>query len=66
MEASGAQWFAIWTDRGHTKQVSASNSSERIDAFLPTMPRWSDGRTARKKSTGRCFPAIVSRSFEAG
>jgi hypothetical protein len=47
--------------RDTSKVVREQLERKRIDAFLPTITRWSRWKDRKKKSTGRCFPATVSR-----
>jgi transcriptional antiterminator NusG len=37
----GEQWFAVWTRSRHEQVVRDQLERKRIDAFLPTITRWS-------------------------
>ena len=40
-EAPGPRWYAIWTRSRHEQVVREQLERKQIDAFLPTLARWS-------------------------
>lgn len=57
-------WFAIWTRSRHEKVVHEQLERREIDAFLPTVPRWSRWKDRRKKIDWPLFPGYVFARFE--
>lgn len=62
MNPIGPQWFAIWTRSRHEQVVRDQLERKHIDAFLPTMPRWSRWKDRKKKIDWPLFPGTVSRT----
>ena len=57
------QWFADLDARRGTNRSSASSSSASTSRRFSRRSRaGAGGRTARRRSTGRCFPATASRA----
>ena len=54
-----SNWFAIWTRSRHEQVVRDQLSAKQFDAFLPNHHPWSRWKDRKKRSTGRCFPAIA-------
>jgi transcription termination/antitermination protein NusG len=64
METSaGAQWFAIWTRSRHEQMVREQLARKHVDAFLPTMPRWSRWKDRKKKIDWPLFPGYCFARF---
>jgi len=62
-------WYAVWTRSRHESVVSGQLAGKGIEAFLPTLPRWSRWKDRRKRIDwplfpGYCFVRIAaSQSF---
>ncbi|MFB3855532.1 MAG: UpxY family transcription antiterminator [Vicinamibacterales bacterium] len=56
-------WFAIWTRSRHEKVVEDQLSRRDIEAFLPTIPRWSRWKDRKKKIDFPLFPGYVFARF---
>jgi len=56
-------WFAIWTRSRHEKAVEEQLSSRDVEAFLPTIPRWSRWKDRKKKIDWPLFPGYVFARF---
>ena len=52
-------WFALWTRSRHEQVVREQLDQKHIEAFLPTVTRWSRWKDRKKRSTGRYFPGIA-------
>jgi transcription antitermination factor NusG len=61
--SAGAQWFAIWTRSRHEQIVREQLARKHIDAFLPTMPRWSRWKDRKKKIDWPLFPGYCFARF---
>ena len=56
MDTTDAHWFAIWTRSRHEQVVREQLERKQVDAFLPTMPRWSRWKDRKTKSDWPLFP----------
>ncbi len=57
-----SRWYAIWTRSRHEQTVREQLERKQIDAFLPTMPRWSRWKDRKKKiDWPLCLRSAVSR-----
>jgi transcriptional antiterminator NusG len=63
MDTTDAQWFAIWTRSRHEQVVREQLERKQIDAFLPTMPRWSRWKDRKKKIDWPLFPGYCFARF---
>lgn len=52
----GQAWFAVWTRARHEAAVQGQLQSKGIDAFLPTIPRWSRWKDRKKRIDWPLFP----------
>jgi transcription antitermination factor NusG len=59
-----APWFAVWTRSRHEQMVLEQFEKKRIDAFLPTITRWSRWRDRRKKIDWPLFPGYCFARFD--
>ncbi len=59
----GAQWFAIWTRSRHEQVVREQLQRKAIDAFLPTVTRWSRWKDRKKKIDWPLFPGYCFARF---
>ena len=57
-------WYAIWTRSRHEKAVSDQLARKRIEAFLPTVPRWSRWKDRKKKINWPLFPGYCFARFD--
>ena len=53
------QWYAIWTRSRHEAVVRDQLRERKIEAFLPTIPRWSRWKDRKKKIDWPLFPGYV-------
>lgn len=63
--ASGeAPWYAIHTRSRHEKVVLDELVRKEIEAFLPTVPRWSRWKDRRKRIDWPLFPGYCFARFD--
>jgi transcriptional antiterminator NusG len=62
--AGAVQWFAIWTRSRHEQVVRQQLEQKRIEAFLPTVTRWSRWKDRRKKVDWPLFPGYCFARFD--
>lgn len=55
-EAATPRWFAVWTRSRHERTVFDQLAEREIEAFLPTVPRWSRWKDRRKQIDWPLFP----------
>jgi transcription antitermination factor NusG len=58
-------WYAIWTRSRHEQVVRDQLVSRNIDAFLPTVTRWSRWKDRRKRIDWPLFPGYCFAHFDA-
>lgn len=51
-----AAWFAVWTRSRHESRVLTQLEGKGIEAFLPTMTRWSRWKDRKKRIDWPLFP----------
>jgi transcription antitermination factor NusG len=59
------RWFAVWTRSRHERAVFDQLTERGIEAFLPTVPRWSRWKDRKKKIDWPLFPGYCFAHFEA-
>jgi transcription termination/antitermination protein NusG len=59
------QWFAIWTRSRHEQVVREQLEQKRIEAFLPTVARWSRWKDRKKKIDWPLFPGYCFARFDS-
>jgi transcription antitermination factor NusG len=59
----GSDWYAIWTRSRHEHAVLDQLSGKHIEAFLPTIPRWSRWKDRKKKVDWPLFPGYCFARF---
>jgi transcription antitermination factor NusG len=64
MDTTGTHWFAIWTRSRHEQVVRDQLARKEIDAFLPTMPRWSRWKDRKKRIDWPLFPGYCFAHFD--
>ncbi|RPJ85369.1 MAG: UpxY family transcription antiterminator [Acidobacteria bacterium] len=62
-ETAVLPWFAIWTRSRHEKVVEDQLLRRDVEAFLPTVPRWSRWKDRKKKIDWPLFPGYVFARF---
>ena len=60
-----AKWFAIWTRSRHEHVVRQQIEQKHLEAFLPTLTRWSRWKDRKKKIDWPLFPGYVFARFVA-
>ncbi len=63
VESPPGHWFAIWTRSRHEQVVREQLERKRIEAFLPTITRWSRWKDRRKKIAWPLFPGYCFARF---
>ena len=58
------QWFAIWTRSRHEQVVREQLERKRVEAFLPTITRWSRWKDRKKKIDWPLFPGYCFARFD--
>jgi transcription antitermination factor NusG len=66
LAASGAEvrWFALWTRSRHEQVVREQLEQKRVEAFLPTVTRWSRWKDRKKKIDWPLFPGYCFARFD--
>jgi transcription antitermination factor NusG len=62
--AGEARWFALWTRSRHEQVVRAQLEQRSIEAFLPTVARWSRWKDRKKKIDWPLFPGYCFARFD--
>ena len=57
-------WFALWTRSRHEQTVREQLQHKSIDAFLPTIARWSRWKDRKKKIDWPLFPGYCFARFD--
>jgi transcription antitermination factor NusG len=60
---SPSQWFAIWTRSRHEQVVREQLDRKRVEAFLPTITRWSRWKDRKKQVDWPLFPGYCFVRF---
>jgi transcription antitermination factor NusG len=60
----GQEWFAIWTRSRHEQVVREQLQRKRIEAFLPTITKWSRWKDRKKKIDWPLFPGYCFARFD--
>lgn len=61
-----ARWFAIWTRSRHESTVRQQLSAKGIEAFLPTVTKWSRWKDRKKRIDWPLFPGYCFARFAVG
>ena len=62
--AAAVQWFAIWTRSRHEQVVRDQLARKQVEAFLPTITRWSRWKDRKKKIDWPLFPGYCFARFD--
>jgi transcription termination/antitermination protein NusG len=57
-------WFAVWTKSRHEQVVRTQLEQRAIEAFLPTVTRWSRWKDRKKKIDWPLFPGYCFARFD--
>ncbi|MGH9314662.1 MAG: UpxY family transcription antiterminator [Vicinamibacterales bacterium] len=60
-----SRWFAIWTRSRHEQIVREQLERNAVEAFLPTITRWSRWKDRKKKIDWPLFPGYCFARFDA-
>ncbi len=63
--SSSLEWFAVWTRSRHEQVVREQLETRRIEAFLPTVTRWSRWKDRKKKIDWPLFPGYCFARFDS-
>jgi transcription antitermination factor NusG len=63
-DLAAAHWFAIWTRSRHEQVVREQLEKKNVEAFLPTLPRWSRWKDRKKKIDWPLFPGYCFARFD--
>lgn len=58
------EWFAVWTRSRAEKAVHEQLTRKGVEAFLPTVPRWSRWKDRRKRIDWPLFPGYCFARFD--
>ena len=58
------QWYAIWTRSRHEQVVREQLEKKGMNAFLPTITRWSRWKDRKKKIDWPLFPGYCFAHFD--
>jgi transcriptional antiterminator NusG len=61
---SDVWWFAIWTRSRHEQVVREQLERKQIEAFLPTMTKWSRWKDRKKRIDWPLFPGYCFARFD--
>jgi transcription antitermination factor NusG len=64
-EPRGERWFAVWTRSRHERAVFDQLTERGIEAFLPTVLRWSRWKDRRKQIDWPLFPGYCFARIES-
>jgi transcriptional antiterminator NusG len=62
--SASTQWYAIWTRSRHEQLVRDQLERKHVEAFLPTVPRWSRWKDRKKKIDWPLFPGYCFARFD--
>ena len=60
---SDPNWYALWTRSRHEQVVREQLEKKQIDAFLPTIAKWSRWKDRKKKIDWPLFPGYCFARF---
>ena len=66
MASTAQQWFAVWTRSRHEHVVREQLERKQVEAFLPTVARWSRWKDRKKKIDWPLFPGYCFARFDPG
>ena len=66
LDASGFAWYALWTRSRHEHLVHKQLDQKEVEAFLPTVARWSHWKDRKKRIDWPLFPGYCFARFDRG
>ena len=66
VEAPDTAWYAIWTRSRHEQTVREQLQRKGLDAFLPTIMRWSRWKDRKKQVEWPLFPGYCFARINPG
>ena len=57
-------WYAIWTRSRHEQVVREQLERKQVEAFLPTVTRWSRWKDRKKQIAWPLFPGYCFARFD--
>ena len=63
--AAHVRWYALWTRSRHEQVVREQLEQRHIEAFLPTVTKWSRWKDRKKKIDWPLFPGYCFARFNA-
>ena len=64
MSAPAPAWYAVWTRSRHEQVVRQQIERQGLEAFLPTITKWSRWKDRRKKIDWPLFPGYCFARFD--
>ncbi len=64
MNEAEVAWYAIWTRSRHEQVVREQLDRKQVEAFLPTVTRWSHWKDRKKKIDWPLFPGYCFARFD--
>ena len=61
---NAGSWYAVWTRSRHEQVARQEIERKRIEAFLPTITRWSRWKDRKKKIAWPLFPGYCFARFD--
>ncbi len=65
MQPDLPSWYALWTRSRHEQVVRDQLVRKGVEAFLPTIPRWSRWKDRKKKIDWPLFPGYCFARFDS-
>ena len=65
MAEGAVRWYALWTRSRHEQVVRDQLERKQIEAFLPTVTKWSRWKDRKKKIDWPLFPGYCFARFDA-
>ena len=62
--AADVHWYALWTRSRHEQVVREQLEQRQIEAFLPTITKWSRWKDRKKKIDWPLFPGYCFARFD--
>ena len=62
--SAATRWYAVWTRSRHEQVVRDQLARKHIEAFLPTITRWSRWKDRKKKVDWPLFPGYCFVRFD--
>ena len=66
IDTDGFAWYALWTRSRHEHVVHKQLDQKKVEAFLPTITRWSRWKDRKKRIDWPLFPGYCFARFDRG